>query len=260
MQKKDLPWYAPSLEAFKETLNWSALIVCTLFSLMTGKLFPLEVAGAAEVIYLLSAPAIPFFRKQAEATQNQAEEQAFDAERAAWMGRLNAASLQKAQNLEKIRQEILRLNALEISKGQGGLLQEDLQKINSLFLSYLRLLFLKNQYEAHLAQENPETVQKELDKLLEEKKLENAPEEMLEKNIEILKKRLEHLQDMQGLLKKADLHLKEIENSFKLVAEQTAGMKGTIDISENLKPLLADAEAIEEVAKQVNPILQQIQH
>lgn len=257
MLKPDPQWRASCLEAFEETLNVAGLTILVLVSLLVGKWEPAAFGLAAEAAYLAIAPNMRVFRSRAAARAAKAGEQAFEKERAAWMRRLDAQSQGRAQKLAQIRADIFRINGVDVSSTEAGLLGEDMLKLDSLFLSYLRLLYLKKEYEAHLVSENPESIRRDLERFTDQAGG-GSGDAAAARNADILKKRLEHLSQIGDLLKNLEMRLAEIENGFSLVGDQVMEMKSGGEVSQNLTSLLADVEATEQVVKETAPVLEQL--
>ncbi len=220
--------------------------MAVLLSGLVGHLAPLLFAFSAEAVYLGIAPGLPFIKKQAAQELGQVKEQKYNLKLQELSKNLKPDSLMRCQNLDKIRIQIQKSGSLDSS-----------EKVNEVFLSYLKFLALKDQYHEYAPDPEIQKVQKEIQDLLnEEKKTEQIDEKQgIQKNVEILKKRQEHLLNIQALAKKMEIKLSEIENTLQLVLDQTLETKAGMDVSKSLNTLLAEVEATEEITRGTGGIL-----
>lgn len=234
-------WFNLVGKAFLEPLNYGTLTVFALLSGLIGHWTPLVFAFSAELVYLGIAPGLPFFKNRALQEFSQKKEEEFNLKLQKFRIQLKPDSLIKAENLDKIRIKI-----------QESGFSNSSEKINAVFLSYLKFLALKDQYQDYSPDSELGKIEQEKQNLLNQENSAASFEEKqaIQENIELLKKRQEHLQNIQNIDKQLGMRLAQIENTMQLVLDQTLESKAGADVSGSLNSLLAQVDATEEVARE----------
>jgi len=216
------------------------------------------VALGLEALWLLHAPDSgrlkhilwdPRFDKLRKALEAQ--------ERAERLKDLGEGERMRVETLVARREEIGRLAAQNPSF-TGELLRGELVKTDKLVGAFVDVSLTCVRYEGYLKTIDDRALQKDADRYAAAVRA-GAPDDprtgLSQKNLAIVLKRQERMQEIKRYLGVARGQLDLIENSFQLIADQIVTMQSPQELSGQLDELLNGVEAIRETARDTEALL-----
>lgn len=216
------------------------------------------VALGLEALWLLHAPDSgrlkhilwdPRFDKLRKALEAQ--------ERAERLKDLGEGERMRVETLVARREEIGRLAAQNPSF-TGELLRGELVKTDKLVGAFVDVSLTCVRYEGYLKTIDDRALQKDVDRYAAAVRA-GAPDDprtgLSQKNLAIVLKRQERMQEIKRYLGVARGQLDLIENSFQLIADQIVTMQSPQELSGQLDELLNGVEAIRETARDTEALL-----
>ena len=216
------------------------------------------VALGLEALWLLHAPDSgrlkhilwdPKFDKLRKALEAQ--------ERAERLKDLGEGERTRVETLVARREEIGRLAAQNPSF-TGELLRGELVKTDKLVGAFVDVSLTCVRYEGYLKTIDDRALQKDVDRYAAAVRA-GAPDDprtrLSQKNLAIVLKRQERMQEIKRYLGVARGQLDLIENSFQLIADQIVTMQSPQELSGQLDELLNGVEAIRETARDTEALL-----
>jgi hypothetical protein len=252
-------------EAFKEPLNIWALIICAAASVYTATTnfadlywVPLAAGALAEALYLVTVPATSAYRRIVD----QRIRRRILAERA----RQREEMIKKFDPREREAVEYLRWIKDQIYQNYKKSTRiesvpQSLESLEAIWESFVDLLDVYRRRKYHLRSINRQMIQNQIQQA--EHAIATAPDEdtrkLYEKNLEILKKRLQTYDDIERSVKRVEAQLQSIENFFALVNDQVITMPTPESISSlDFESLLSSIEITKEILEETAPILSQL--
>ncbi len=216
------------------------------------------VALGLEGLWLLHAPDSkrlkhllwdPRFEKLRSALQAQ--------ERAARLGNVGEEERGRVDTLVARQEEIRRLAAQNPSF-TGDLLRGELVKTDRLVDAFVEMAVTCARYESYLGSIDTDALEKDR-RRYEQASKGGEPADprttIAKKNLSIVSRRLEKVQEIRSYLSVARGQLDLIENSFQLIADQIVTMQSPQELSGQLDELLDGVEAIRQTAQDTEKIL-----
>ena len=156
------------------------------------------------------------------------------------------------------RQATIRNLAAQNPSFTGDLLRNEVSKTNRLVDAFVEMAVNCARYEQYLASIDPRELERDRDEYSQAAR-EGDPQDqrthIAQKNMEIVAKRLERMDEIRRYLSVATGQLDLIENSFQLIADQIVTMQSPKELSGQLDELLDGVEAIRETALDTERIL-----
>ena len=240
--------------AFHWQYNWISLAGAAVFALVSGTALPILLVAGLELMYLTLVPKSSRFRRLVRSWQ-LADEQLKHQQRLDEMMRNLSPEMQSryvhcAQICASIRTNFAQLS----SQSQIFLEQID-TRMQGLLSGYARLLFSAAQQQQYLKSTAQEDIKHEIASL--EKTLSSEPprvQEINQKRIEILNKRLEKFDKISENRKVVDAQCAAVEDVLMLVRDQSVTMRDPQQVSDRLDSLVHDVEQTEQTVQQVETI------
>lgn len=244
------PARAPYLRfAFANPYNLSLLGGALAASVLTMNPLIALVALGGEAIWLLHAPGSERLRhllwdprfaqlKVAYETQQRAER----------MRLLSSADGQRVERLAQLKADIERLAAQNPSF-TTDLLKAELVKTDRLVESFLDMAVTCARYEHYLGSVDLVVLDKDRDRwdrAVKDGAAGTPQVDIAKKNLAVILKRFEKVQEIRRYLTVARGQLDLIENSFRLLADQIVTMQSPQELSGQLDELLTGVEAIKD--------------
>lgn len=216
------------------------------------------VALGLEGLWLLHAPDSkrlkhllwdPKFEKLRNALQAQ--------ERAQRLATVGDEERQRVNALVARQEEIRRLAAQNPSF-TGDLLRSELVKTDRLVDAFVEMAVTCARYEAYLGSIDTDALDKDHRRYEQSAKGGDPADPrtaIAKKNLSIVGRRLEKVQEIRSYLSVARGQLDLIENSFQLIADQIVTMQSPQELSGQLDELLDGVEAIRQTARDTEKIL-----
>lgn len=241
-------------EAFNLQYNWIALAGACAFSIVSGSLLPIILAGGAELMYLaLVSQNWRFQRlvrswKFGEALRRQQEQYA---------EMLNNLSPEAKARYFKLAQVCasVRGNFSQLSSTSKAFLQQTDSRLDGLLHGYARLLLVSSQQQQYLKSTDPNEIKREIAAL--RGSVEKDPpkvQDIDKKRIEILNKRVEKYQKISENQEVVNAQCSAVEDVLHLVQDQSVTMRDPQQVSDQLDNLVRDVEETEQTVQQVEAI------
>ncbi|MEI6666995.1 MAG: hypothetical protein WCP29_02480 [Acidobacteriota bacterium] len=239
---------APYLRfAFANPYNLSLIGGALLASALTLNPLLALVALGGEALWLLHAPGSGRLRHLLWDPRFAELKAAYDAEqRSARMQLLGSADRQRVEKLIQFKQDIGRL-AGQNPSFTNELLQAELVKTDRLVESFLDMAVTCARYEHYLASVDMSELDRDRERwnaIASDAHAELSQVDIAKKNLAVIMKRFEKVQEIQRYLTVARGQLDLIENSFRLLADQIVTMQSPQELSGQLDELLNGVEAI----------------
>jgi hypothetical protein len=244
--------------AFQNPYNLSLLGGGLAAALLTAN--PLLALGTLglEAIWLLHAPDSARLRHILWDPRFERLKKALDAqERSRRMAGLPQDARARVEALVGRQEEIRRL-AAENPSFAGDLLQSELLKTDRLVDAFIEMALTCSRYESYLQGSDPGQLERErrrYDQAVQDAGNDEAQAGIAKKNLAIVMKRIEKLQEIRRYLSVARGQLDLIENSFQLIADQIVTMQSPQELSGQLDELLDGVEAVRETSRETEQLL-----
>jgi type IV secretory pathway TrbD component len=170
---------------------------------------------------------------------------------------LGPADRARVEDLVARQADIRRLAAQNPSL-TGDLLRNELKKTERLVEAFLDMAVTSARYDAYLQSVDLVGLDEDRARLERDVKLGKQGEtsvDLARKNLAIILKRLEKMQEIRRYLEVARGQLDLIENSFQLIADQIVTMQSPQELSGQLNELLDSVESIRQTAVETDAIL-----
>jgi hypothetical protein len=244
--------------AFANPYNLSLFVGALAAAGLTMNPLLAVVAIGAEALWLLYAPESDRLKHllwdpRFEKVREQAEREA----RAERMAMLAQADRQRVERLVAQKRDIQRLAARNPSF-TGDLLRGELVKTDRLVDAFLDMAVTCARYEEYLASIDIAGLDKDRDRWDKAIRAGTAGEpqtEIAKKNLAVIMKRFEKVQEIRRYLGVARGQLDLIENSFRLLADQIVTMQSPQQLSGQLDELLDGVQAIKDSAADTERLL-----
>jgi hypothetical protein len=244
--------------AFANPYNLSLFLGALGASILTMNPLIAVAAVGAEAIWLLNAPGSTFLRRALWDPQFDRQRKDYDARiRANRIMLLNPRDRGRVERLIVLKRDIQRLAAQNPSF-TGELLRAELVKTDRLADAFLDMAVTSARYEQYLATVDLPGLDAERDRwdrAIDEAGQDRAQTDIARKNLAVIMKRFEKVQEIRQYLDRARGELDLIENSFKLLADQIVTMQSPQELTGQLDELLTGVEAIKESAADTERLL-----
>lgn len=246
----DKPPY--SKYAFLNAYNLSVLGGFFTAAALTGS-WPIAVLGAGvEGLWMLFAPDSRVLQRVWFDKYHQAQiDSKREAEMNAKFEALPPKEADRCRGLRATRDQILLLAGDNPAFTQD-LLKKELEKLDTLVLSFLDLAFTCTRYSQYLRSVNPGEIESESARFERLVDSTEDPEKraLAQKNLAVLGKRRDKYAEIAGSLSNARSQLDLIENTFKLLADQIVTMRTPSELAGQLDELIDGVESIRETTRE----------
>jgi hypothetical protein len=176
------------------------------------------------------------------------------AERAQRMAGLSEGPRARVEALVARREQIQDLAAANPSF-TGELLRGELVKTEKLVDAFVEMALTCARYESYLGGIDEGQLARDRNRYQQGTEAEGAQGEIARKNLAVVEKRLEKMEEIRRYLSVAYGQLDLIENSFQLIADQIVTMQSPQELSGQLDELLDGVEAIRETSRDTERLL-----
>jgi hypothetical protein len=216
-----------------------------------------------EALWLLHAPDSQRLRHILWDPRFDRLKKALDAqERARRMAGLPDDARERVETLVARQDEIHRLAAGNPTFA-GDLLKDELVKTDRLVDAFVEMALTCARYESYLAAIDPAALERErkrYEQAIQSAGDDTAQSGIAKRNLAVVTKRVEKLQEIRRYLTVARGQLDLIENSFQLIADQIVTMQSPQELSGQLDELLDGVEAVRESSRETEQLLAGIEH
>lgn len=250
-------------EALREPANIGAILLAgaaTIYSTTTGLFEPSWIlAGAlvAEGVYLMTVPASSFYRRIIDRRSRRLLDE--------WQRKQRLEMIKTFDPREREAVEYLSWMKNQIASNfkKFARLQEIPPQVRELETTWEAFVDLLDEYRRrknHLRSINRQAIENQLRQA--ERAAEFADEatrQLHQKNVAILRRRLQTFDDIERSVKRVEAQLQMIENFFGLVNDQVVTMPTPEHISAlDFDSLLASIESTKEMLQQTAPVMSQL--
>jgi len=239
--------------AFYWQYNWILLVGAGLFALISGTALPIFLAAGLELMYLAIVPQNPRFQRLVR-SWHFAEEQQHQKQLNEMLQNLSPEMQSRFVHCVQVCGSI-RTNFGQLSSQSQVFLQQIDTSMQGLLSGYARLLVAAYQQQQYLKSTGQDEIKREIASL--QKTLTSEPprvQEINQKRIEILNKRLEKFGKISENRKVVDAQIAAVEDVLMLVRDQSVTMRDPQQVSDRLDSLVHDVEQTEQTVQQVETI------
>src|SRR5262245_16379337 len=250
-------------EALKEPINIGGLLLsaaAAAYSGATGLIEPtLVLAGALvmEGVYLATVPTSSFYRRMIDRRSRHLLEEHRRKQRLELIKTFDPREREAVDYLSWMKKQIA-----DNYKKFARLSEEptQLRELESTWEAFVDLLDEYRRRKNHLRAINRQAVENQLRQAERSSQFaDEAMRPLLEKNVEILRRRLQTLSDIERSVKHVGEQLAMIEHFFGLVSDQVVTMPTLErDLSVDFDSLLSSIEMTKEILQQTAPIMGQL--
>jgi hypothetical protein len=244
--------------AFLNPYNISLFVGAMVMSMLTQNPLVAVAALGAEAIWMLNAPGSRALQRLLWDPQFDREKKAWEAQqRAGRVMLLNQRDRGRIERLVQLKRDIQRL-AGQNPSFTGELVRAELVKTEKLADSFLDMAVTCARYEQYLGTVDLpalDTERERWDTAVKDAGSDRQQVGIAKRNLAIIMKRFEKVQEIRRYLDVARGELDLIENSFRLLADQIVTMQSPHELAGQLDELLTSVEAIKESAADTERML-----
>jgi hypothetical protein len=244
--------------AFRSGYNLVFLAGMGLLGVLNWDLLPLvlPVAGALEGIYLLTVPGAKWFQRKVNLLEAIQKKKAQEKAKAQVIQGLSSRDRETYEELKHLQQGIVEHSGRH---GEAAdLVLEALGRLDQLAEAYLRMGLIRAECVRYLGDTDVRAIEEDIRRLKRE--LPNASSKAQaskQQNVEILKKRLERLSQIQDYVEVVTSQQKAIADAFRLLNDQILTLGFTAEeeaglISSEIDRLITNVGETEEAIKKIN--------
>jgi len=240
--------------AFYWQYNWILLVGAGLFALISGTALPIFLAAGLELMYLAIVPQNPRFQRLVRSWHFAEEQRQHQKQLNEMLQNLSPEMQSRFVHCVQVCGSI-RTNFGQLSSQSQVFLQQIDTSMQGLLSGYARLLVAAYQQQQYLKSTGQDEIKREIASL--QKTLTSEPprvQEINQKRIEILNKRLEKFGKISENRKVVDAQIAAVEDVLMLVRDQSVTMRDPQQVSDRLDSLVHDVEQTEQTVQQVETI------
>ena len=237
--------------ALKWQYNWIGLAGAAAFALVSGTGLPLVLAAGVELMYVALVPQSSRFRRLVRSWKFAAEKREHEKRLTEMYHNLPQEMRARYASLQQVAQAI-RTNYEMLSASSQVFARQMGERLDGLLEGYVRLLFAASTHREYLKSLDPERLKAEAANL--EKSLAKDPpkvQEINQRRIEILRKRVTKFQKIQENRQVIDAQCAAIEDVLQLIRDQSVTMRDPQEVSAQLEGLVSDVEQTEQNVRQM---------
>jgi hypothetical protein len=229
--------------AFHWQYNWISLAGAAAFALLSGTALPILLAAGLELMYLAIVPQSSRFRRLVRSWQLADEQLQHQQKLNDMLRNLSPEMQSRYVHCAQICGSI-RANFAQLSSQSQIFLQQIDTSLQGLLNGYARLLVAAAQQQQYMKSTVRDEIKREIATL----------QEINQKRIEILNKRLEKFDKIAENCKVVDAQIAAVEDVLLLVRDQSVTMRDPQQVSDRLDSLVHDVEQTEQTVQQVETI------
>jgi hypothetical protein len=233
-------------QALAHPLNWILLAALGASAYLTGSWIPLEIAAAAEALWLIVARS--HFRKTPAAARVEPGEQAL-------LRTLSEEDRRRFLELDRLRKEIAD-SVRHHPSVTAEMLGAELPKLDRLVDAFLRMAADAARFESYAAASNLDALEEDVrrQEKIVEKTIDAAAKAVAAQNLDLMQKRLERAAEMRRKVREMRGQLNLVENTIRLLRDQIATMQSPEELTHRLDDLVRSVDAIEATKRETEAI------
>ncbi|MFL5321966.1 MAG: hypothetical protein ACJ790_20055 [Myxococcaceae bacterium] len=242
--------------AFANIYNLSLLGGAVVASVATGEYVLSAVALGAEAMWLLFGPDLKPFQRAVDRAEREEEEKADRDRVAKLMESLPEREWARAHALDELRHEIER-DMQHNPSFQAILLQTELDKLSQLHSAFVSLASACTRAETYLQATDARDLQRQItvQEGVEKAVQDPSAQSIARKNIEVLKKRVDTMKEIQNFLARARGQMNLIENTVRLLRDQVLTMASPAQLADQLDDLMTGVDALQQTTRDNEDLL-----
>jgi len=241
-------------EALKEPINiWSMVGFAAAAAYMQSWI-PLAAGLVTEIAYLTSVPASSFYKRIVERRAMRRQLEGRKKAREELIKTFDPREREAVEYLRWMKGQIYQ-NYMKFTRMRE--VPPDVQRLETLWESFVDLLDIYRRCKNHLRSINRQAIQNQIAQAERAtSQADEATRGLFEKNLEILRRRLRTIDDIEKVVKRIEAQLQSIENFFGLVNDQVVTMPTPENISAlDFDSLLSSIEMTKEILQETAPIM-----
>jgi len=242
--------------AFLNVYNLSLLSGAAVVSWATGNFVLGTVAAGAEALWLLLGPDLAAFRRAVD----QGRRREKDAEEAGRLEKMLATLPERewarAHALDLLRKDISR-DMKQNPSFQYLLIQTEVDKLAQLYASFVALGLACFKAETYLGETDERELLREIDQQqnVEKSAKDETVASIARKNMQVLAKRRDTIQEIRNFLARAHGQMTLIENSVRLLRDQVLTMQSPDQLGDQLDDLISGVDSVQSSMRENEALL-----
>lgn len=241
-------------EAFNIQYNWIALAGACAFSIVSGSLLPIIVAGGLELMYLAVVSQNWRFQRLVRSWKMSDELKQRQEQFAQLLESLSSDAKARYFKLAQVCASV-RGNFAQLSSTSRVFLDQIDARLDGLLHGYARLLLVGSQQQQYLKSTDLNEIKREIASL--QQSLTNDPpkvQDINKKRVEILNKRVEKYQKICENQEVVNAQCSAVEDVLHLVRDQSVTMRDPQQVTDQLDNLVRDVESTEHTVQEMEAI------
>ncbi len=236
--------------AFANVYNLSLLGGALAASFATDNYVLGAVALGAEALWMLFAPDLKLFKRRVERAHRAQADEKERGRIAKLIETLPQDEWRRAHNLGELKMAI-EADMQHNPSFQAILLQTEIDKLSQLHASFVSLASASVRAETYLSATDVADLkaQAQQQKAIADSVQDAPARELALKNVDVLKRRLETLEQIFAFVKRARGQMTLIENTVRLLRDQVLTMASPDQLNEQLDDLIIGVEAVQSSAR-----------
>lgn len=193
---------------------------------------------------ILGAPVNPTFRRKVDRSLANRYEGDFNFHCVLLQPRIHKDLTDKVGEITRLRNR-----GREILTGKFGdydvFAQENMQKLDTLAISYLQLLVALSEYDEYLSLVNPDSIEREYDRARQEaaEAEDKALREAKQRELGLLENRMERYRQADARMKLIQAQIRNVETTLKLLVDQAMTAQDAKKVGYEIDQVLDNMEA-----------------
>ncbi|MCC7478530.1 hypothetical protein IT575_08740 [bacterium] len=205
-------------------------------------------------IWLLVMPSLPRFRRAVDARLGEKYAGDFSYQISELRSRIDRSLSGEVQDIVRLRDR-----ARDILDRKGGdfdvFARENLAKLDTLAIQYLRMLVALTEYDQYVSLVNPESILEHLEQArAEEASASGAAAEARAKTVQLLESRLLRYRKASEQIELLKAQIKNVEATMKLLVDQAMTAQDAQSVRQDIDEVLANIESSEVLNQELSAL------
>lgn len=241
-------------EAFNIQYNWIALVGACVFSVVSGSLLPIILAGGLELMYLAVVSQNWRFQRLVRSWKMGDELKQRQEQFAQLLESLSPEGKARYFKLAQVCATV-RGNFAQLSSTSRVFLDQIDARLDGLLHGYARLLLVGSQQQQYLKSTDPNEIKREIASLRQSLSKDSPKvQDINKKRVEILNKRVEKYQKICENQEVVNAQCSAVEDVLHLVRDQSVTMRDPQQVTDQLDNLVRDVESTEHTVQEMEAI------
>ena len=249
----DHPWTVYVKRAFQNWYNYGALILCGGLALILREPGWLLLGGGLELGYLYMMSGNPRFRRHVDSQIMAEQELDIEPLREQLWPHIEESLRQRYRELARLAERLEGETASELRKRDPFYI-ENKRKVAVLLANYLKIAMAVTRYNSYLSGVDQQGIVANIERL--EQEISSADErvqQVKQKNIDVLRKRLDKLVKAKANSEYLIAQMETIEDTMQLVVDQAITLSDPRGMGSQIDNLLLNLQETELIAAEMEP-------